>query len=71
VGVCCHRVDGVAHCRRSCPVPRAQRTSLRDLLPVWRKYFGRYYPTVALIGVAELVDPAAKIELVCTAVIPG
>jgi enamine deaminase RidA (YjgF/YER057c/UK114 family) len=47
------------------------RRSLRDLLPVWRKYFGRYYPTAALIGVSELVDPAAKIELVCTAVIPG
>jgi enamine deaminase RidA (YjgF/YER057c/UK114 family) len=47
------------------------RTSLRDLLPVWRKHFGRYYPAAALIGVSELVDPAAKIELVCTAVIPG
>jgi enamine deaminase RidA (YjgF/YER057c/UK114 family) len=46
------------------------RTSLRDLLPVWRKHFGRYYPAAALIGVSELVDPAAKIELVCTAVIP-
>ena len=46
------------------------RTSLRDLLPVWRKHFGRYYPAAALIGVSELVDRAAKIELVCTAVIP-
>jgi enamine deaminase RidA (YjgF/YER057c/UK114 family) len=47
------------------------RASLRDLLPVWRKHFGRYYPAAALIGVSALVDPAAKIELVCTAVIPG
>jgi enamine deaminase RidA (YjgF/YER057c/UK114 family) len=46
------------------------RASLRDLLPVWRKHFGRYYPAAALIGVSGLVDPAAKIELVCTAVIP-
>jgi enamine deaminase RidA (YjgF/YER057c/UK114 family) len=46
------------------------RTSLRDLLPIWRKHFGRYYPAAALIGVSELVDPAAKVELVCTAVIP-
>lgn len=47
------------------------RSSLRDLLPVWRKYFGRYYPPAALIGVSALVDPAAKIELVCTAVVPA
>lgn len=47
------------------------RASLRELLPVWRKHFGRYYPAVALIGIAELVDPAAKVELVCTAVIPA
>jgi enamine deaminase RidA (YjgF/YER057c/UK114 family) len=46
------------------------RASVRELLPVWRKHFGRYYPAVALIGAAELVDPAAKVELVCTAVIP-
>ena len=46
------------------------RSSLRALVPVWRNHFGRYYPAVALIGVAELVDPAAKVELVCTAVIP-
>ena len=47
------------------------RASVRALLPVWRKHFGRYYPAAALIGVAELVDPAAKVELVCTAVIPA
>jgi enamine deaminase RidA (YjgF/YER057c/UK114 family) len=47
------------------------RTSLRELLPVWRKHFGRYYPAAALVGVTELVDPAAKIELVCTAVVPA
>jgi enamine deaminase RidA (YjgF/YER057c/UK114 family) len=47
------------------------RASLRELLPVWRKHFGRYYPAAALIGVTELVDPAAKVELVCTAVIPA
>lgn len=47
------------------------RSSLRELLPVWRRHFGRYYPAAALIGVTELVDPAAKIELVCTAVIPS
>lgn len=47
------------------------RRSLRELLPVWRKHFGRYYPAAALVGVTELVDPAAKIELVCNAVVPA
>lgn len=47
------------------------RSALRELLPVWRKHFGRYYPAAALIGVHELVDPAAKVELVCIAVIPA
>jgi enamine deaminase RidA (YjgF/YER057c/UK114 family) len=47
------------------------RTSRRELGSVWTKYFGRYYPAAALIGVSELVDPAAKVELVCTAVIPA
>jgi hypothetical protein len=37
---------------------------------LWRKHFGRHYPAVALLGVAELFDEAAKIELVGTAVIP-
>jgi enamine deaminase RidA (YjgF/YER057c/UK114 family) len=46
------------------------RQSLRELGPVWRKHFGRHYPAVALLGVAELFDEAAKIELLGTAVIP-
>lgn len=47
------------------------RTSLRELGPLWRKHFGRHYPAVALLGVAELFDEAAKIELLGTAVIPA
>ena len=47
------------------------RRSLGELGPLWRKHFGRYYPAVALLGVAELFDEAAKIELLGTAVIPA
>jgi enamine deaminase RidA (YjgF/YER057c/UK114 family) len=47
------------------------RAALRELGPVWRDHFGRHYPAVALLGVAELFDRAAKIELVGTAVIPA
>ncbi|MGB3438234.1 MAG: RidA family protein [Actinophytocola sp.] len=46
------------------------RAALKELGPLWRKHFGRHYPAVALLGVAELFDEAAKIELVGTAVIP-
>lgn len=47
------------------------RSSLRELSPLWRKHFGRHYPAVALLGVAELFDEAAKVELVGTAVLPA
>lgn len=49
----------------------AYRAALADLAPVYRRHFGRHYPAMALIGVAELFDPAARIELVGTAVLPG
>jgi enamine deaminase RidA (YjgF/YER057c/UK114 family) len=46
------------------------RAALRELAPVYRRHFGQHYPAIALIGVAELFDPAAKLELVGTAVLP-
>jgi enamine deaminase RidA (YjgF/YER057c/UK114 family) len=48
----------------------AYRAALKELGPLYRKHFGRHYPAVALLGVAELFDPAARLELVATAVIP-
>ncbi|WP_216215899.1 RidA family protein [Amycolatopsis aidingensis] len=47
----------------------AYRAALRELGPLYRKHFGRHYPAIALLGVAELFDPDAKLELVGTAVI--
>ncbi len=47
------------------------RAALKELSPLWRKHFGRHYPAIALLGVAELFDEAAKIELLGTAVIPA
>ena len=46
------------------------RSSLRELGAVWRRHFGSRYPAVALLGVAELFEPEARVELVGTAVIP-
>ena len=46
------------------------RASLSDLGAVWRHHFGRRYPAMALVGVAALVEPDAKVELMGVAVLP-
>jgi enamine deaminase RidA (YjgF/YER057c/UK114 family) len=45
------------------------RASLGELGGVWRRHFGARYPAVTLVGVAELFEPDARVELVGTAVI--
>jgi enamine deaminase RidA (YjgF/YER057c/UK114 family) len=49
----------------------AYKGALTELGAAYREHFGRHYPATALLGVSELFDPAAKVELVCTAVIPN
>jgi enamine deaminase RidA (YjgF/YER057c/UK114 family) len=46
------------------------RRSRRRLGPVYRRHFGRHFPAMALLGVTELVEPGALIEVVTTAVVP-
>jgi enamine deaminase RidA (YjgF/YER057c/UK114 family) len=46
------------------------RSSLSDLGAVWRRHFGRRYPAMALVGVSELFEPGAKVELMGVAVFP-
>jgi enamine deaminase RidA (YjgF/YER057c/UK114 family) len=46
------------------------RASRRELGPVYRRHFGRHFPAMALLGVTELVEPRALVEVVTTAVIP-
>lgn len=48
----------------------AYRHSVRELGPIWREHMGRHYPAVALLGIAELVEPKAVVEIVTTAVVP-
>jgi enamine deaminase RidA (YjgF/YER057c/UK114 family) len=48
----------------------AYRAALAELAPVYRRHFGQHYPAIALLGVAELFDPAALLELVGIAVVP-
>lgn len=46
------------------------KARLGDLAKAYQSYFGKHYPAIALLGVNELFEPAAKVELVCIAVIP-
>jgi enamine deaminase RidA (YjgF/YER057c/UK114 family) len=45
------------------------RASTRELGEAWRRHFGRRYPAMALIGVAALFEPEARVELMGVAVI--
>ncbi len=46
------------------------RASLRELGGAHRRHFGAHYPATALFEIKGLFDPAAKVELMCIAVIP-
>jgi enamine deaminase RidA (YjgF/YER057c/UK114 family) len=48
----------------------AYRASLGTIGQAYRRHLGKRYPAMALIGVSELFDAAAKVELVGVAVIP-
>jgi enamine deaminase RidA (YjgF/YER057c/UK114 family) len=47
----------------------AYRASTPELGSVWRTHFGRRYPAMAVLGVTELFDPEAMVELIGVAVI--
>lgn len=47
------------------------RASLKELSTVYRLHFGDHYPAISLFEVKGLFDPAALVELVCVAVVPG
>ncbi|WP_077689768.1 MULTISPECIES: RidA family protein [Nocardiopsis] len=37
---------------------------------VYRRYMGRFYPPMTVLGVTGLLDPDALVEVLCTAVVP-
>jgi enamine deaminase RidA (YjgF/YER057c/UK114 family) len=47
------------------------RARLRELGASYRRHLGKHYPAMAFFEVKGLFDPAALVELVGTAVIPG
>jgi enamine deaminase RidA (YjgF/YER057c/UK114 family) len=46
------------------------RASLKQVGETYRRHFGRHYPAMALLEVAGLLDPRAKVELMCIAMVP-
>jgi enamine deaminase RidA (YjgF/YER057c/UK114 family) len=47
------------------------RKALAPIGASYREHFGKHYPAMALFEVAALFDPAARVELVGVAVVPG
>jgi enamine deaminase RidA (YjgF/YER057c/UK114 family) len=48
----------------------AYRASVTEIGVAWRERMGKHYPAMALVGVAGLVLPEAKVEIEATAVLP-
>jgi enamine deaminase RidA (YjgF/YER057c/UK114 family) len=49
---------------------QAYRDNLGSIGAAYREVFGKHFPPMALIGVSELLDPKAIVELVCVAEVP-
>lgn len=48
----------------------AYRTRIGEIGPAYRDVFGKHFPAMALVGVAGLVEPRAKVEIEATAILP-
>jgi enamine deaminase RidA (YjgF/YER057c/UK114 family) len=49
---------------------KAYRASLREIGAAYRAMMDRHFPTMSVIGVSELVEPQALVEIEATAVVP-
>ena len=45
-------------------------SSLREIGAVYRELIGKHFPAMAVVQVAALVEPAARIEIETTAMVP-
>ena len=57
------RVEDIAEMTVYCTDLAAYRASTRQLGVVWRERMGNHYPAMALIGVSDLVEPGALVEI--------
>ena len=46
------------------------RSSLTGIGAAWRDTMGRHFPAMAVVAVTALVEPAARIEIEATAIVP-
>ena len=46
------------------------RSSLAAIGAAWRETIGRHFPAMAVVAVTSLVEPAARIEIEATAIVP-
>ena len=53
------------------PSIEAYRGAAPSLAPVYQRHMGRHYPAMAVLGVTELVDEGALVEIMATAVVPA
>ena len=44
--------------------------SLKEIGAAWKEVMGPHYPAMALVEIVRLVEPAAKVEIEATAVVP-
>jgi enamine deaminase RidA (YjgF/YER057c/UK114 family) len=49
---------------------QAYRDNLGPIGAAYREVFGKHFPPMSLIGVSELLDQKAVVELVCVAEVP-
>lgn len=49
----------------------AYRSGVKAIGAAWRGLFGRHYPAMTLIGVSELVEPGAQVEIQAMAYVGG
>lgn len=49
---------------------QAYLAALKAVGQAWRESFGRHYPAMALVQVADLLEPGAMVEIEATAVLP-
>ena len=49
---------------------RAYRASLTPIGAAYRRVIGKHFPTMSVIGVSQLVEPEALVEIEATAVLP-
>ena len=49
---------------------QSYRDNIKDIGGAYRRIIGQHYPAMAVVGVTDLVEPRALIEIETTAVIP-